>query len=171
MAEDRRRRKGDRRRRVLLDATLRVVAAHGVAGVSQRAVAAAAGLPPSTVFYYFPTVDDLLVAALIADNDRCVADLTAITGMAALAALIADYARPGRAQWELWLMAARRPELRGEIDRWYAALDALAATLVADPAARPAFTAAVEGLLLRASLGPVDTAAVLRHFEADGDEN
>ncbi|WP_224390975.1 TetR family transcriptional regulator [Pseudonocardia sp. ICBG1293] len=52
---DGRRRRGDRRRRELIEATLRLVGAGGVAAVSQRAVAAEAGVPPSSVFYYHPS--------------------------------------------------------------------------------------------------------------------
>ncbi|MEE2046687.1 TetR family transcriptional regulator, partial [Nocardiopsis tropica] len=49
------------RRRLLLDATMRVVEREGVGAVSQRRVAAEAGVPPSTVTYYYAAVDDLLV--------------------------------------------------------------------------------------------------------------
>lgn len=168
---DGRRRKGDRRRQLLLDATLRVVGRDGVAGVTQRAVAAEAGLPPSAVLYYFPTVDDLLVATLVSANDSWLAALGAVGDVADLAALIDDYAGGDRAlalaEYELWLTAARRPALRGELDRWYAALDRLAAALVADAAARPAFAAAVDGLFLRAATGaPTDTERVLRSIAA-----
>lgn len=67
---DGRRRKGDRRRQQLLAATIRLVGRAGVAGVSQRAVAIEAALPPSAVLYYFGTVDELLVATLTAVNDH-----------------------------------------------------------------------------------------------------
>ena len=141
---DGRKRRGDRRRQQLLAATIRLVARAGVAGVTQRAVAAEAELPPSAVLYYFSTVDELLVATLTAVNDHY--------------RVLAEY--------ELWLLAARRPELRPELGRWTDALDALAAGLVDDPVRRLGFAAAVDGLFLRAATSPeppdpAGTAAVL----------
>lgn len=168
--EDGRRRKGERRRRALLAATLRVIDRGGVAAVSQRSVAAEAGLPPSAVTYYHPTVDDLLVAALTAANDRYVHvvealpadDDAALTALADVVAAVAGSDRAtGVAEYELWLLAARRPELHGEVERWNRALDALAARFTADPATRAAFAAVVDGLLIRAvvSPGPPDPVA------------
>lgn len=172
---DGRRRKGERRRRRLLDATLRVVGHAGVTAVTQRAVAAEAGLPPSAVLYYFATVDDLLVAALTELNDRCLTAIGAAPDdragtLTALAGFIAGFAHQDRtlivAEYELWLLAARRPALHGELDRWTEALDGLAARLTADPVRRAAFTAGVDGLLLRAAtsenaLDAAGTTAVL----------
>jgi AcrR family transcriptional regulator len=45
-------------------AAAEVVARHGTAGFSARAVAAAGGLPLAAVSYYFPRLDDLLSAAV-----------------------------------------------------------------------------------------------------------
>ena len=53
----------DRRRR-LLDAVLRVLAAKGIAGVSMRAVAREAGVALGLVHYYFEDKTSLIVAAL-----------------------------------------------------------------------------------------------------------
>lgn len=165
---DGRRRKGERRRRLLLDATMRLAGREGLAAVSQRAVAAEAGVAPSAVTYHFPTVEGLLLAALVAVNDeylhllgacaaapdrwRALAELVASCGSGA-----ARGSTPGTddtvevaAAYELFLLAGRRPELRGEYDRWTGALDALLAPLVADPARRAAAVAAVDGLFLRA---------------------
>jgi TetR/AcrR family transcriptional regulator, regulator of biofilm formation and stress response len=172
---DGRRRKGERRRQRLLAATVRLIGRAGIAAVTQRAVAAEAGLPPSAVLYYFATVDELLVAALTMVNDRYLDALDALpadraAALWALAELITEAAEGGTdravAEYELCLLAARRPQLRGELDRWTAALDALAGRLVADPAGRPAFAVAVDGLFLRAATGtdppdPARTAAVL----------
>ncbi|MCJ8159103.1 TetR/AcrR family transcriptional regulator [Sphingomonas sp. LaA6.9] len=47
----------------LLDATLELLVEEGYAAVSGRKVASKAGLNASLVHYYFPTTDDLLVAA------------------------------------------------------------------------------------------------------------
>lgn len=171
---DGRRLKGDRRRRVLLEATMRLAGRDGVAAVSQRAVAAEAGLPPSAVTYHFPTVEHLLLAALTAVNDEYLRLLAACAHddaharLRALAELVAacgtdpaaDPARPDPARhevaaaYELFLLAGRRPELRGEYARWTAALDELLAPLVADPGRRSGVVAAVDGLFLRAWCAP-----------------
>ena len=165
---DGRLRKGKRRRRALLDATLRLVGRGGAAAVTQRAVAAEAGVPPSAVLYYFDTVDDLLVAALIAVNDRYVVRLDAVGTVDALADLVADCARqdrlPAIAEYELFLHAARRDDLRAELHRWDTALAAAAVRLLPQaPDRRPLLVAAVNGLCLAAALGsPYDTGVLAR---------
>jgi DNA-binding transcriptional regulator YbjK len=156
---DGRRRKGDRRRQQLLAATIRLVGRVGLAGVTQRAVAAEAGLPPSAVLYYFSTVDELLVATLTAVNDHYLRTFDELPAdrpgaLDALAELVTADRDRVRAEYELWLLVARRPELRAELARWNAALDALAGRLVDDPARRLGFAAAVDGLFLRAATSP-----------------
>ncbi|MEU4473786.1 TetR/AcrR family transcriptional regulator [Micromonospora sp. NPDC023888] len=47
----------------LLDGTIAAIREHGIAGVSARTIAAAAGVNQALVFYHFGTVDDLLTAA------------------------------------------------------------------------------------------------------------
>jgi AcrR family transcriptional regulator len=47
----------------LIDGAMQAIRAHGIAGVSARTVAAAAGVNQALVFYHFGTVDDLLAAA------------------------------------------------------------------------------------------------------------
>lgn len=156
---DGRRRKGERRRRCLLEATLRVVGRDGPAAVTQRAVAREAGVPPSAVLYYFATVDELLVATLTMVNDTYVARIEAFGDddarvLEMLAELIV--AGTGRdraaalAEYELCLMAARHPPMRGELDRWVRTLDRLAARVTADPTIRAGLTAVIDGLFLRA---------------------
>lgn len=154
---DGRRRKGQRRRRVLLEATMRLIERGGAAAVSQRAVAVEAGLPPSAVTYYFPTVDKLLVAALAACNDRYLSQLAEFADdprpLERLARVIAASAGENRghvaAEYELFLMAARRPDMRAEMERWTRALDGFLAPKVPDPVRRAGVAAAVDGLFLR----------------------
>lgn len=170
---DGRLRKGAQRRQELLDATLRLIAKAGLAAVSQRAVAAEAGLPPSAVFYYFAGVDELVLATLTAVNDRCIADLETVPagsdGIATLAAMITDYARADLlAEYDLYLLACRDDRLRAETARWDAALAATSARITPDPVAADGLVAAINGLYLRsAAAGPLDAAAVtamLRHI-------
>jgi DNA-binding transcriptional regulator YbjK len=61
---DGRRARGEQRRNELLAATLAVIERDGVAGVSHRRVAAVADVSVASITYHFPTLDDLLVAAL-----------------------------------------------------------------------------------------------------------
>ena len=154
---DGRRRKGMRRRQLLLDATMRVIERDGPASVTQRKVAAEAQVPPSAVTYYYATVDDLLVDTLVRVNDGYVERISALpTGdeaLRALARLIVPSGATDRAhlmvECELFLMAARRPSLRGELLRWSQALDTFLARHIADPDRRLAASAAVEGLFVR----------------------
>jgi len=154
---DGRRRKGEERRRLLREATMRVISVGGVAAVTQRAVAGEADLTPSLVSYHYPTVDALLSATLSAVNDAYVAALErcaqhddpvwAVAGF--VAACAADRGPGVSAEYELFLQAGRRPALRGEWERWTAALDALLLPLVPDPSRRLAAAAGVDGLFLR----------------------
>jgi hypothetical protein len=54
------------------------------------------------------------------------------------------------AEYELWLMAARRPGMRGELDRRARTLDRFASRFTRDPIDRSGITAAIDGLFLRA---------------------
>ncbi|MFY1689564.1 TetR/AcrR family transcriptional regulator [Plantactinospora sp. WMMB782] len=47
----------------LLDGALAAISAHGIAGVSARTIASAAGVNQALVFYHFGSVDELLAAA------------------------------------------------------------------------------------------------------------
>lgn len=160
---DGRRLKGERRKRELIEATLRVVARDGVAGVSHRTVAREAGQPATAAAYYFDGIDDLLTAALTAcmDEDAArMARLAAATdggedGLRALAELMAEAAAdPARllAEYELYLLAARDRELREPTSRWMAAVAAFAGRFTADPSRVDVVVGAIDGLLLQALL-------------------
>ncbi|OKI23886.1 TetR family transcriptional regulator [Nocardiopsis sp. TSRI0078] len=140
---------------------MRVVERDGVAAVSQRRVAAEAGVAPSAVTYYYAAVDDLLVDALTRVNDTYVAALATLpddadAALRALAGMIA--VGPERAhvmaECELFLLAARRPALRPQIERWNRAVDAFLAPHVPDPDDRAGVCAAVDGLFVRACTEP-----------------
>ena len=57
-------------RDALLDHVERMMLAEGYASVSYRALAAAAGVAPSLVQYYFPTLDDIFLAAIRRYSER-----------------------------------------------------------------------------------------------------
>ncbi|PDP87071.1 TetR family transcriptional regulator [Glycomyces fuscus] len=146
---------------------MRVIERDGVAAVSQRRVAAEAGVPPSTVTYYHATVDDLLVDTLTRVNDTYVAALTALpddadAALRALAGMIAAGTGPERAhvmaECELFLLAARRPALHPQIERWNRAVDAFLAPHLPCPEDRAGVGAAIDGLFVRGCTDPDLTA-------------
>ncbi|WP_343233420.1 TetR family transcriptional regulator [Streptomonospora sp. PA3] len=174
--------RGERRRAALIAATLRVVEAEGVAGVTHRAVARAAGVPASSAVYHFATLDDLLVAALTSATDAYVEQLRAVAQRrrdipAALAALVADGTGPDRhralAECELTLLAVRRPVLRPVVHRYLRALSEAVARCTGDPVAVRAAVAAVDGLFLQGLLDERGISAaeirdVLTHILGEG---
>ncbi|RLK60326.1 TetR/AcrR family transcriptional regulator [Actinokineospora cianjurensis] len=155
---DGRRTRGDRRKREIIGATLLVVERDGVAGVSHRSVAAAAGIPPASITYHFAALDDLLVAALVhsaeefAARTRDLIESSRIKGSGpagAVAEMLADALGPRRgqtkAQFELYLLAARRPELRPAARLWIDVLTSLGRQ--PDEVGFRAFLAALDGML------------------------
>jgi DNA-binding transcriptional regulator YbjK len=159
---DGRRARGDRRRAELIDATLRVIERSGVAGVTHRAVATAAGVPPAAATYHFGGIDDLLLAALREANERYGRALRELAdsggGAAALAAFLAGVCREHRgrlvAEYELYLLAARRPALRLEAAQWTEILCGYLRGCSSDDTAVRAAAAAVDGLLAAALFAP-----------------
>jgi TetR/AcrR family transcriptional regulator, regulator of biofilm formation and stress response len=82
--------------------------------------------------------------------DGCARDPDPIAALARVIAESNDSRRAhAAAEYELFLIAARRPELQPEVERWTAAMDAYLAPHVADPVRRAAAAAAVDGLFLR----------------------
>ena len=120
------------RREQILDAALRVIGRDGREAVTHRAVAEEAGVPLGSTTYYFDSRDDLLgqalehVAAMEVERhrelgeelrsvksprqlaDRLISELVGVAGDRI--AYIAEY--------ELWLEAGRRPDLRDAATSW-----------------------------------------------------
>lgn len=67
----------EEKRRRILDAAEELMLKEGYAAVSSRNVAAAVGIQPSLVHYYFSTLDDLFVAVLQRRSDRIVERMAA----------------------------------------------------------------------------------------------
>ncbi len=160
---DGRKLKGERRRRAIVDATLRVVERDGVAGVSHRNIAREAAVPAASISYYFGGIDELLVATLLESVETLIGELNrladTVTGgdahqPAAVARLLADMVREHRgrtiAEYELYLLAARRPALRPAARRWIEAASGYVDDDVGDPAVASALFAAIDGMLLHA---------------------
>lgn len=178
-AVDGRRARGRLRRVELLTATLAVIERDGVAGVSHRAVAAEAGVSLASTTYHFSSLDDLLVAALTWAADDLAAELhERVNEMGArpadeLARLIEHCLvyRRGRtlAEYELYLLAARRPALREAAAAWLEPLTQIARNFTTDPQKASLLVAALDGILLQSLIGarPYDHAdftALLTHL-------
>jgi DNA-binding transcriptional regulator YbjK/acetyltransferase-like isoleucine patch superfamily enzyme len=121
----------DRRER-LIDVALHVIAEHGVAGTSHRRVAAAAGVPLGSMTYHFAGMDELLEAAFtrLAEQTAHAFDqamLQARTPEAAVEAIVGlitgdvlNRRESMVATYELYSLAARRPEIRTITNSWMA---------------------------------------------------
>ncbi|WP_283779177.1 TetR/AcrR family transcriptional regulator [Streptomyces durmitorensis] len=158
-----------------MEATLRVIARDGASGVTHRKVAREADLPTTASTYYFESIDALLTAALTScmyeDAERlrwlieAPGDGTDKRG--ALARLMADLlTAPGRllAEFELCLLASRRPDLRGPTRHWADTLSAFARLFTDDPLRVRLFANAYDGMLLQALLA--DAPVTADEFEA-----
>jgi DNA-binding transcriptional regulator YbjK len=120
------------RREQILEAALRVIGRSGTQAVTHRAVAEEAGVPLGSTTYYFDSKDDLLrqalehVAASEVDRYRDLGEeLRDVKSPRELADRLIDKlvaAVQDRtayiAEYELWLEAGRRPELREAAQSW-----------------------------------------------------
>jgi len=169
--------RGAARRRELLAAVVRVIGRGGIAAVDHRAVAAEAGVPLGSTTYYFASKAEMIASALASAASHEAERLRDQRDGGALD--VAPEAIPGRladvflyaweadrstqiALFDLYLEAARNPDLRVAVDRWDHAYRELAATALeragTPDAARRAhvLSASLVGLLLAdvAAAGP-----------------
>jgi len=168
----------------LLDGAMRAIREHGIAGVSARTVAAAAGVNQALVFYHFGTVDELLVAACrVATEERVARYRERFAGVRSLRELLdlgrelhTEESRQGNvtvlaqllagAQTDARLAAPVRSALHLWSDEIESVLDRLLAGSpladVADPAGLAhAVAAAFIGLELYEGVDPGGTGAAL----------
>jgi DNA-binding transcriptional regulator YbjK len=117
------------RRRRIVEAAVELIPEVGVAGLTHRLVAARAEVALGATTYYFTDLDELSAAALRHLTDRMAADLASWAAVldasvdipATLAALTAEYLADRRhalLETELYVAAARRPELRPLAQEW-----------------------------------------------------
>jgi DNA-binding transcriptional regulator YbjK len=179
--QDGRRSRGAVRRRELVDATLRLLERDGADGVTHRAVGREAGVSAASVGYHFAGIDDLLVSAMVVATEEWTATLPPAGGetpdddgddayLRRLATVLADDVREHRrrvvAEYELYLLAARRPALRPAATAWLeAAVGPLATGL--DDTGRRMLLAVLDGICLQGLLvddppGDATILAVLR---------
>ncbi|MFI9049908.1 TetR/AcrR family transcriptional regulator [Streptomyces sp. NPDC053427] len=150
----------DRRQRII-DAAIRVVGERGIAGLSHRAVAAAADVPLGSTTYHFRTLDDLLVAALeqvdeewMADFARWVASIDpAVPLTEEVARYVADVLGGDRAQtelvYELYLAALRHTAVRPIAAACLNEMAQLLGQRIGDLATARAVVAVADGLVLQ----------------------
>jgi TetR/AcrR family transcriptional regulator, regulator of biofilm formation and stress response len=158
------------RRKAIIDAALRIIASRGLPGVTHRTVAREAGVPLAATTYYFASKNEILgealeslatvevkrleaLAAEVAATSPSPVELAAALGEA-LIPEPADAERTWLAQFEIYVEAARNPELRPAVQRWREALVELAASALRaigapEPERRaPIAVAAINGILL-----------------------
>lgn len=127
----------------ILGAALQVMGEHGVAGLTNRRVAAAAGLSLGSLTYHFPSQTDLLreglarfVAEEIARIEAIADSVVAEGGMDGAAAAVErtlaamTFGAAELGVYEVYLQAARDPDLRGAAQECFDAYERLATTLL-----------------------------------------
>jgi DNA-binding transcriptional regulator YbjK len=175
------------RREQILEAALRVIGRSGRQAVTHRAVAEEAGVPLGSTTYYFDSRDDLLRQALehVAASEvvryaERGEELRSVKSARELAdRLVDDLVEAARdriayiAEYELWLEAGQRPELREAAQSWCdaeqrsvaGAMEAVGST---DPAADASLVvAAIDGLGERALAREDDPAAAAEEFRPE----
>src|SRR5256885_4751331 len=175
------------RREQTLDATLRVIGRSGRESVTHRAVAEEAGVPLGSTTYYFESRDALLRQALehvaaheVERYDALGEELRLVKSPRELAdRLLSELVSAAEdrvayiAEYELWLEASRRPELREAAQSWCDAeqrsvAGAMEALGSSDPRADASLVvAALDGLGERVLAREDDPAEAAREFRPE----
>lgn len=154
------RRDPEGRRRAIVQAAVELVAEAGLGNVTHRQIASRAGVPLGSTTYYFPSLDDLLMTALREATDLCAAELDAWRSalragsqpVDTLVQLVERYLGDrSRAllEYELYLAAARSPELRAFARVWIEGVRELLVPVVGKGSADAA-AAMIDGAILQA---------------------
>lgn len=157
-----------RRQRIVATA-LDVIAEHGIAGASHRAIARAADVPLGSLTYHFASLDELLTAAFTSHVDtvaprfdermRAAQDSCAVLDLLVehLTGDLLDSARDLVLTVELYVAAARNPALRAVTQDWMAR-SRRSLERHFDPVTARELDALVEGLVLHSALStdPMD---------------
>ncbi len=185
MATEPRQERSKARREALLRAAISLLAEGGARALTHRAVAARAGLPPASTTYYFESIQQLTDDALALHVADRVAELDGLVAAAVeggrspeevgerVAEALADRAADVVvAQFELYLEAARNPDLRPMVAEALAAFEHFTATALKslgahDPDAwAPAFVALFDGFALHRIARPRPRAEELASLRA-----
>lgn len=154
----------------IIDATLGVIAEHGVAGTTHRRIAAAADVPLGSLTYHFSGLDDLLEQAFTRHAERMSplyeahfdgvqsqTDLIdAVTGLMheLTSSGTGDDAHDWAISYELYLAALRNPALRNVTESWMRRSRAVLERFV-DPLTARGVDAVIEGLVMHMTLSTV----------------
>ncbi|GGQ72570.1 TetR/AcrR family transcriptional regulator [Couchioplanes azureus] len=129
----------------LIDGSLQALRAHGIAGVSARTIAAAAGVNQALVFYHFGTVDQLLAAACRSATEARIAAyrerFAAVRSLRELLDLGRDLHREERAEGNVTVLAQLlagaqaeprlAPAVAGALALWTAEIERVLTRLLA----------------------------------------
>jgi DNA-binding transcriptional regulator YbjK len=162
------------RREALLRAAIDLIAEGGTRSVTHRAVSARAGLPPAAAGYYFTTSQELIEQALRFHVQEWSASLANMMDSAAknaksvrqlgervVRALIAGDPAVSITVYEVYLEAARNPDLRAVVQESMSAFEEVTAGHlshlgVRDPrSAAKSFVAIVDGFALHRMANPL----------------
>lgn len=147
----------------LVDATVDVIAEHGVAGTTHRRIAAAADVPLGSLTYHFDGLDDLLAQAFRRHAERMSRSYeAAFAGVSttdqlvdAITDLIHGDADADQRDWavayELYLAALRDPALRTVTESWMRTSRAVLERFM-DPTTARGIDALIEGLVMHRTL-------------------
>ncbi|MBB0245275.1 TetR family transcriptional regulator [Streptomyces alkaliphilus] len=175
----RRARDPEGRRAAIVEAAVAVIADHGIGGTTHRLIATRAGVPLGSTTYYFPSLGDLVDAALARVADEC---RSTLAGWGEALAAAPDTPGPviaGAAagylenrdraivEYDLYLAAARDERLRPLVDAWVGEMTRVVAT-VCDARTAGAVTALVDGALIQALVTgrPLDGDLLARSVES-----
>ncbi|MEG3175657.1 TetR family transcriptional regulator [Sphingomonas sp. RB3P16] len=161
------------RRQRIVDATLDVIAHHGVADTTHRRIAAQACVPLGSVTYYFSSLEALITTAFVqlattasaAFSTRLSEATDRSEAREAVIDIIADsvWAEPRTLllSYELYAFAARHPSVTEVMQRWMDS-SRLALGRFFDPLTARALDALVEGIGIHNSIdvAPLDRAAI-----------
>ena len=148
----------DRRQRIV-EATVDVIAEHGVAGTTHRLIAAAADVPLGSLTYHFTGLDDLRAQAFALHAERMAvkyeahfADVDGIDDVVdAVTELVHADADADDRDWavayELFLAALRDPALRTVTESWMRRSRSVLERFV-DPTTSRGVDALIEGLVM-----------------------
>ena len=154
------RRDPEARRQQIVTAAVRAIAEHGVGNVTHRRIAALAGVPLGSTTYYFPTLDDLVAAALREATEYSRAGLEAwaeelvvsrdvpATFIELMRRYLGDRDQ-ALLEYEVCLAAARSPELRPAAQLWIDGLRGICARFAGRERGF-ALAALLDGYLLQA---------------------
>ncbi|WP_299957653.1 TetR/AcrR family transcriptional regulator [uncultured Modestobacter sp.] len=148
----------DRRQRIV-EATVDVIAEHGVAGTTHRLIAAAADVPLGSLTYHFTGLDDLRAQAFALHAERMAvkyeAHFAAVTSTADVVDAVTELVhadadaddRDWAVAYELFLAALRDPALRTVTESWMRRSRSVLEQFV-DPTTSRGLDALIEGLVM-----------------------